>query len=106
MLDGINNWDNMSVVKLSVVSACDTTIAEQGNRYSVTLQLQFFNEVDAAGFQARCGATQVDKLSWQTIVHVEDKDKFAEFVEWKGNDTQRQWHQYNEVLGNTLCSSW
>jgi len=62
MLDGINNRDNMSVVKLSVVSASDTTTAAQGNRYSVTLQLQFFNEVDAAGFQARFGTTQVDKL--------------------------------------------
>ena len=100
MLDGLNHYENMSVIKLSIATVSDTTIASMDNRYAVTLQLEFFNEVDAASFQARQGAKPVDKRTWQTAVYVKDKDEFAEFVDWKGEDTQRQWDDYNAVLRN------
>ena len=38
-LDGLNHHENMSVIKLSISSMSDTTIATQDNRYSVTLQM-------------------------------------------------------------------
>ncbi|KAL3921033.1 MAG: hypothetical protein SGILL_002967 [Bacillariaceae sp.] len=98
MLDGLNHYENMSVIKLSISSVSDTTIATQDNRSSVTLQLEFFNKVDAAAFQARQGARQVDERTWQTTVYVKDKDEFAVFVDWKGDDTQRQWDDYNIEL--------
>mmetsp|Transcript_9267 Transcript_9267/g.17729 ORF Transcript_9267/g.17729 Transcript_9267/m.17729 type:complete len:125 (-) Transcript_9267:92-466(-) len=98
MLDGLDHYENMPVIKLSISSVTDETIATQDNRYSVTLQLEFFNEVDAAAFQARDGARQVDKRTWQTTVYVKNKDEFAAFVDWKGSDTQRQWDDYNAVL--------
>eukprot|EP00977_Amphora_coffeiformis_P010711 scaffold2510_cov169-Amphora_coffeaeformis.AAC.62 len=60
----------------------------------------FFHEIDAAGFQPKLDARKVNNFEWQMMVHVEDKEQFAEFVAWKGNETQRQWDQYNEVLAN------
>lgn len=98
MLDGLDHHDAMSVVKLSVVSMSDTAFAEYDNRYRVILKLEFFTEVDAAAVQWRTGAQKLDKLTWHTIVHVKDKEKFAAFVEWKGNDTQRQWDEYHRLL--------
>ena len=98
MLDGINHSDNMSVIKLSISSASDTTFATQDNRYSVTLQMEFFNEVDAAALQPLQSAKRLDERTWQTTVYVKDKDEFAAFVDWKGKDTQRQWDDYNAVL--------
>ena len=82
MLDGLNNMDNMSVVKLSIYSASD--------------------EVDAQSFQAKPGATRDDTNAniWRTCVFVKDKGQFAEFVAFKGNETQRQWDRYNQVLRN------
>lgn len=98
MLDGLNHHENMSVIKLSISSMSDTTVATQDNRYSITLQMEFFNEVDAAALQATQGARRVDDRTWQTTVYVKDKDEFAAFVDWKGKDTQRQWDAYNAVL--------
>ena len=98
MLDGLNHHDGMSVVKLSVDSMSDTTFAEYDSRYRVILKLEFFTEVDAAAIQWRTGAQKLDKRTWHTTVHVKDKQKFAEFVEWKGNDTQRQWDEYHQSL--------
>lgn len=98
MLDGLNNRDNMSVVKLSVVSKSPTPIAAQDGRFSVTLRLDFLNDIDANSFQARNGARRSDTKQWETVVYVRDPTKFEEFVEWKGNDTQSQWDLYNRKL--------
>lgn len=100
MLDGLNNQDNMSFAKLSILSASDATIATMDNRYAVTLELRFFHTVDALAFQARTDANRRDDRTWETTVDVKDKDEFAGFDEWKGNDTQRQWDEYNSMLVN------
>ena len=91
MLDGLNNRDNMSVVKLSVVSKSPRPIAAQDGRFSVTLRLYFFHDVDANSFQAKNGAGRSGTKQWETVVYVRDPTKFEEFVEWKGNDTQSHW---------------
>lgn len=91
MLDGLNNRDNMSVVKLSVVSKSPRPIAAQDGRFSVTLRLYFFHDVDANSFQAKNGAGRSGTKQWETVVYGRDPTKFEEFVEWKGNDTQSHW---------------
>lgn len=98
MLDGINHADDMSVVKLSVVSSSTHTVASKDNRYAVVVQLEFFNTVDAAAFQACQGADKVDNKNWRTTVHVKDKTQFTEFVSWKGESTQQQWTEYQRIL--------
>jgi hypothetical protein len=100
MLDGLNHYDEMSVVKLSILSVSGERIAAQDNRYAVTLQLEFFEQVDAAAFQAKPGAKRVNERTWQTVVHVQDKDKFAMYVDWKGKDTQSQWDAHEAFLRN------
>ena len=100
MLDGLNHADSMSVVKLSVVSASEYTISSKCDRYAVVLQLEFFNKVDAAAFQPRADASKVDDKTWQTTVHVKNKTEFAEFVRWKGDDTEKQWTEYRRTLEN------
>jgi len=98
MLDGLNHADNMSVVKLSVTSLSDCTISSQDNRYAIVVKLEFFNSVDAAAFQPRAGATKIDNTTWQTTVYVKNKAEFAEFVQWKGDDTEKQWTIYRRTL--------
>ena len=89
----------MSVLKLSVVKSSDSRLAAKDNRFSVVLNLEFFNEVETAVFQPRPeGAKRIDKKNWQTTVYVKDKDEFAKFVEWKSQDTQEQWDRYAEVV--------
>jgi hypothetical protein len=100
MLDGLNNKDDMSVVKLSLVSASQNTIASKENRYAATVQLKFLHEADSQAFQATAGAQRVDKCTWRTIVHVRNAWEFAEFVKWKGQDTQSQWDAYNAAVSN------
>lgn len=100
MLDGLNHIDDMSVVKLSVITSSDRKISSQENRYAVVLQLDFFNAVDAAAFQPRVGAKKLDNTTWQTTVHVQDKTEFAKFVKWKGDNTEKQWSIYRRTLEN------
>ena len=100
MLDGLNHTDNMSVVKLSVISSSDYSISNQDNRYAIVIQLEFFNAVDAAAFQPREGAAKFDNTTWQTTVYVKDKAEFAEFIRWKGDDTEKQWTLYRRTLEN------
>ena len=98
MLDGLNNQDGMPVMKLSTVNSSPERIQEKDRRFSVTLQLEFYHVVDAESFQARVGSKRVDKQTWQTVVYVEDKEKFIECVEWKGNATQRIWDAHRAAL--------
>mmetsp|Transcript_19548 Transcript_19548/g.42141 ORF Transcript_19548/g.42141 Transcript_19548/m.42141 type:complete len:345 (-) Transcript_19548:419-1453(-) len=99
MLDGLNNMDSMSVLKLSVVNASEYRLAEKDNRFRVTLQLEFYHELDAKAFQPRPeGARRINEKIWHTTVYVQDKVEFSEFVAWKSNDTQEQWDGYAAVL--------
>lgn len=98
MLDGINNNDDMSVVKLSVVGASEGPIVAEGNRFSVTLRLEFFHKVDADSFQAKTGASRRGMKEWEMVVYVTDAARFRKYVAWKGNDTQSQWDRYNRQL--------
>eukprot|EP00977_Amphora_coffeiformis_P007510 scaffold1640_cov161-Amphora_coffeaeformis.AAC.33 len=98
MLDGLNHEDGMSVVKLSVASFSAYTISSKDNRYAIFLQLEFFNAVDAAAFQPREGATKIDNTTWQTTVFARDKTEFVEFVQWKGDETEKQWSLYRRTL--------
>ena len=100
MLDGLNNLDRMSVVKLSVAYASDSLVLSQDNRFAVTLQLGFFHKVDASSFQPRNGAKKLNEKVWQTTVYVKDKNAFVEFVKWKANDTQNQWDRYRASLNS------
>mmetsp|Transcript_15048 Transcript_15048/g.22954 ORF Transcript_15048/g.22954 Transcript_15048/m.22954 type:complete len:162 (+) Transcript_15048:599-1084(+) len=94
-LDGPNNMDFMSVLKLSVVNSSEHRLAEKDNRFSVKLQLEFYHELDAMAFQPRPESAQ--KI-WHITVYVQDKVEFLDFVEWKSNDTQEQWDRYAAVL--------
>ena len=99
MLDGLNNMDSMSVLKLSVVNASEYRVAEKDNRFRVTLQLEFYHELDAKSFQSHPeGAQRINEKTWHTTVYVQDKVEFSEFVAWKSNDTQEQWDRYAAVL--------
>lgn len=98
MLDGVNNSDEMSVIKLSVIDTSEGPIVSQGNRFSATLRLDFFHQVDADSFQAKKGALRRGTKQWETVVYVKDAARFREFVAWKGNDTQAQWDRYNRKL--------
>eukprot|EP00543_Licmophora_paradoxa_P018113 CAMPEP_0202477432 /NCGR_PEP_ID=MMETSP1360-20130828/93940_1 /ASSEMBLY_ACC=CAM_ASM_000848 /TAXON_ID=515479 /ORGANISM="Licmophora paradoxa, Strain CCMP2313" /LENGTH=334 /DNA_ID=CAMNT_0049104677 /DNA_START=59 /DNA_END=1060 /DNA_ORIENTATION=+ len=91
MLDGLNHEDSMSVVKLSVTSTSEYRISTKDNRYAVVLQLEFFNQVDAAAFQPQTGASKIDDKTWRTTVYIKNKTEFTEFVRWKGEDTEEQW---------------
>ena len=98
MLDGLNHADGMSVVKLSVASSSTLPVATVDNRFAVVVQLEFFNEVDAAAFQARQGARKINNNTWQTTVYVKDKTEFTKFVSWKGESTQKEWTDHERVL--------
>ena len=99
MLDGLNNQDKMPVVRLSVAGTSQHRITNEGGRYQVTLQLDFFHEIDAEALQAKVGYSErVDQKTWRTTVYVEDKNKFTECVEWKGTATQNLWDAYQATL--------
>ena len=100
MLDGLNHAHGMSVVKLSVESTSDYRVCFKENRYAVALQLEFFNEVDAAAFQPRMGASKIDDRTWRTTVYIKNKTEFAEYIRWKGEDTEKQWTSYRRTLDN------
>lgn len=100
MLDGLNHADDMSVVKLSVASTSEYGICTKDDRYAIALQLEFFNEVDAAAFQPRMDASKIDDRTWRTTVYIKNKTEFAEFVRWKGEDTENQWTSYRRTLDN------
>lgn len=99
MLDGLNNRDKMPVVKLSVCGTSQHPLADKQGRYRVSLQLEFFHIIDAQAFQPKAGCSErVDQKTWKTTVHVEDKNKFIECVEWKGSATQNLWDAYQAKL--------
>lgn len=98
MLDGLNNNDDMSVVKLSVVGTPMGPIVAKGNRFAVNLRLEFFHQVDADSFQAKEGSVRRGKKDWETVVYVKDAARFREYVAWRGNDTQSQWDRYMRQL--------
>lgn len=101
MLDGINNDDSMSVLKLSIFNTSECRLVEKDNRFAVILQLEFFHAVDAKAFRPRPeGARRINEKIWHTTVYVKDKCEFNEFVAWKSNNTQEQWDQYEAVLAS------
>ena len=98
LLDGLNTEEGIPLVKLSVKSASDHRIASQGNRFSVTLNLEFFYEENAFAFAGNEGAKKVDELNWETVIFVKDKDQFQKCVEWKYGDTTIAWEKHRRFL--------
>lgn len=87
------------MVRLSVAGTSQYPIANKGVRYQVTLQLDFFHEIDAEAFQAKAGCSdRVDQKTWKTTVYVENKNEFIKCVEWKGTATQNLWDVYQDTL--------
>jgi hypothetical protein len=98
MLDGLNTEESIPLVALGVKSMSERRLAQNDNRYSVTMVLEFYEKVDAEAFQKREGAKRIDAKTWETVVFVSDKVLFEECVKWKGNNTREQWRQHRAFL--------
>lgn len=98
MLDGLNTEESIPLVALGVKSTSERRLAQNDNRYSVTMVLEFYEKVDAEAFQKREGAKRIDAKTWETVVFVSDKVLFEECVKWKGNNTREQWRQHRAFL--------
>eukprot|EP00173_Palmaria_palmata_P002256 Plantae.Rhodophyta-Palmaria_palmata.ctg24150.p1 GENE.Plantae.Rhodophyta-Palmaria_palmata.ctg24150~~Plantae.Rhodophyta-Palmaria_palmata.ctg24150.p1 ORF type:complete len:125 (+),score=19.05 Plantae.Rhodophyta-Palmaria_palmata.ctg24150:35-376(+) len=99
-LDGLNTVEGIQLVALSVKSTSDHRIAARGDRFSVTINLKFFYQENAAAFAGNQGASKckVDELNWETVVFVKDKDQFQKCVEWKYADTATAWEKHRSFL--------
>ena len=100
LLDGLNTEEGIPLVKLSVKSTSDHRIASQGNRFSVTLNLEFFYQENASAFAGNEGARKVNELNWETVIFVKDKDQFQKCVEWKYEDTTMAWEKHRRFLAH------
>jgi Crinkler effector protein N-terminal domain len=98
LLDGLNTTEEIPLVALSVKSTSDHTISSRDNRFSVTLNLEFFYQETAAAFAGNEGARKVDELNWETVIFVKDKVKFQDCVEWKYKDTKKEWERHRDFL--------
>jgi hypothetical protein len=50
-------------------------------------------------FAAPVGAKEDDQANtWETLVYVQDKILFPECVEWKYQDTKKQWEDHTAFL--------
>lgn len=98
-LDGLDVEDGMPLAAMSIKEASSCRIAAHGNRYRVTLSIQFFYPELAASFAAPEGARNGDQENtWETVVYVQDKTMFADCVGWKFQDTMTQWQKHRVLL--------
>ena len=100
-LDGLNVQEGIPLVAMSVKDASKDRSASHDNRYRVTLTIAFFYSELATSFAAREGAQRRDRdkiKSWETVVYVQDKNLFSECVEWKFQDTMKQWREHRAFL--------
>lgn len=98
LLDGLNTAEGIPLVTLSVKSTSNHRIASRDNRFSVTLNLEFFYKESAAAFAGNEGASKVDELNWETVIFVKDKVRFQACVEWKYTDTAKEWERHRRFL--------
>ena len=86
---------------MSVKDASKDHSASHDIRYHVTLAIQFFYSELATSFATLVGAQKGDDdetHSWETVVYVKDKKLFSECVEWKFEDTMKQWQEHKAFL--------
>ena len=100
LLDGLNTEEGIPLVKLSVKSTSAHRITSQGNRFSVTLNLEFFYQENASVFAGNEGARKVNESNWETMIFVKDKDQFQKCVEWKYEDTTIAWEKHRRFLAH------
>jgi hypothetical protein len=98
MLDGLHTTESIPLVVLSVINSAEFSSAAHGNRYSVTLKVKFRDKACASSFAAIDMAKRLDDTTWETVVHVLDKETFLECVAWKYADTKEQWRLHDELL--------
>ena len=101
-LVGLNVDEGMPLAAISVKEASRCRIAAHDDRYRVTLSIKFFYPELASSFAALEGAHMVvdddGSRYWETVVHVKDKKLFLECIEWKFQDTTKQWQNHREFL--------
>lgn len=98
LMDGLNTDEGIPLVALSVKSISDCRLASRNDRFSATLNLEFFYKDSAATFAGNEGAVKVDEQNWVTTVFVRDKAKFQECVAWKYNDTKKSWDEHRRFM--------
>ena len=100
LLDGLNTEEGIPLVRISVKSTSDHRIASRGNRFSITLTLEFFYEDNASAFAGNVGARKVNDSNWETVIFVTDKELFKTCVEWKYEDTTLAWENHRRFLAH------
>jgi hypothetical protein len=99
MMDGLNTEDGLPMVCISVESRGESRSAAHGNRVPVTLQLEFRNQVAAAGYTGNDRASKrINDTVWKVMVYVTDPKLFCECVAWKENDTRQRWLEHQQFL--------
>ena len=98
-LDGLNVEEGIPLAAISVKKASSSRIAAYGNRYCVTLSIEFFHPELAVSFAAPEGARKGDQENiWEVVMYVEDKSVFTACVDWKYQDTMKQWEEHRAFL--------
>ena len=98
-LDGLNVGEGIPLAAMSMKEASSCRSASHDNRYRVILSIKFFYPELVASFAAQELAKKGDdQETWETVVYVQDKELFAECLDWKYQDTLEQWQKHRAFL--------
>ncbi|KAL1511533.1 hypothetical protein AB1Y20_006328 [Prymnesium parvum] len=99
-LDGLDMESNMPVIALRP-DGVGNEIEENGRkRRKVTVSIECHNEEIAAimNFRLKAGSKKLDSLTYSTDVYVTHPHIFNECLQWKYDQTKKQWQDINDIL--------
>jgi hypothetical protein len=105
-VDGISGRPNIPVVAVVPVPSelKEEMVGEPSvKRKRVEIELEYRDSALAKCISLKDGSTKLSDTRWRTFVHVEDANKFSKYLEWKNEDTRKQWNevdQFDEYMLN------
>jgi hypothetical protein len=95
LLDGLNTVDELPALTVAMPSSGDCSWPRErvdGNeRHRVTIIVTFRTENQAASVRFKDGSAQLSPTVWQSFVHVQNPELFAECITWKCKETEEKW---------------
>jgi hypothetical protein len=99
MMDGLNTESGLPLVCISVLSRGSSPSAAHDDRVSITLRLEFSDEIVAAAYVGNERlSTRINDKIWDVVVYVADPELFTECVTWKENDARQKWEEHQRFL--------
>jgi hypothetical protein len=105
MFDGLNTVDSISghpnipmVAVVPVPSEMKEEMVGEPSvkRKRVEIELEYRESALAKCITLKDGSTKMSDTRWKTFVHVEDASKFCKYLEWKNEDTRKQWNEVDQ----------